>query len=1037
MVSQLLLKIVNSLAAKKIRIHGFDPSLKILESFSRTFINRPESVVMLMPQEVYVAPDKKHRIDTVFGGFLAFDYKSSESEFDEAVRDAKEKYLPCLSKVRYYIITNWDLWRIYRVERDAGINLIPLFVGDRNQAANVLEQIIADEVKELKVPPLPSSIEALFTIGSEKLLADLKEVFEQVKDADKVRPLFEAYRKVMEMLYKGMREEEIVDLFIKHTLMHMTAMACLSATLRLSGDPTDVCSGALLTGDSRSLDVALPYLNWWKINYPFFQRNMQDKVKGIAQDVFIRALLVDWELGGKEDVFRRLYEVLVEPETRRRIGEYYTPLWIVDRILSEFDLKNRLILDPFCGSGTFLVRAFYEKVNSGEEPKMAYTELVGIDVNPLAVAIARAELIIAFLNVTGKTPEEPPHIYHVDTLAMWYGGEAFTLADPEYAGVISLASTHISVKFMEALKLIKSLSPQRILLSLSRIERKLSTGIKLAVLSGQDVEGFVRDYVLSNLSDEDPIERMFKEAVEETKFTANLAKLIEKYGDDVWAIAIVSGLMPSLAQILKPHIIVTNPPWVPTTEYQTSYVENMRKEATSLLVKMEIKRSKAASIVTGSDIACMALYKALQLAGEGVGFVMNREQSFYSRSPMRAGILLTYAAVKDACGDKCDVKLIDVDYDAFGHGVYPALVMVKKMRRKARGPVKLYRLTVSSRAASRAIAKDAVLEDVKGAISEEELAMSYEGYMEPEMLWATESEEKIASKLDVIKVVPKGGYIMGLLGGEKKKGKARYAGLVLEQYHVDDSIIYLKLTGLSRAYQAPIQLMKQYGVDIYWIYYRGLINPFKCKAYRAILSKRGSNLKGFLRAFMRFNEQSMTTEDRRKIEVLINELRVSLNTFNESSIYVIYRCNRAFTAGIPEVLENAASESHIAYVICKTIEQAYYYAAVLNYLAYKVIEMKRTFIRDQFAKPLIAIIMASLSWKGVPADIRNNVSKLSRALSGKLQWQKYTNQAKALEAVAQTPEFKQIISIFNQYIEKIGKDKLEEALNLVSTFKSE
>ncbi len=39
-----------------------------------------------------------------------------------------------------------------------------------------------------------------------------------------------------------------------------------------------------------------------------------------------------------EDVFRTLYEFLVEPPVRRQLGKYYTPIWLVEMILSEFDL---------------------------------------------------------------------------------------------------------------------------------------------------------------------------------------------------------------------------------------------------------------------------------------------------------------------------------------------------------------------------------------------------------------------------------------------------------------------------------------------------------------------------------------------------------------------------------------------------------------------------------------------------------------------------------------------------------------------------
>jgi len=140
--------------------------------------------------------------------------------------------------------------------------------------------------------------------------------------------------------------------------------------------------------------------------------------------------------------------------------------------------------------------------------------------------------------------------------------------------------------------------------------------------------------------------------------------------------------MPSMVSIIKPHVIDTNPPWVLMTKHQSTYIESIRRKAIDTLKDvLKIDAKKAASIVTGSDVACMSLYKALEVAQEGVGFVMSREQSFYARSPMRSGILLTYAVIKKICGnsfEKCDVKLIDVDYDAFRHGNYPAIVIVKK-----------------------------------------------------------------------------------------------------------------------------------------------------------------------------------------------------------------------------------------------------------------------------------------------------------------------------------------------------------------------
>lgn len=406
-VSIALLNILKETVKQRLKV---SPSLEL--SLLESFLDRgsPEHLIMLMPQEVYVS-GKRYRVDSVFGGAIAFDYKSRDGEFEEAVLDAREKYLPHFPKVKYFVVTNYDSWRIYRVIREGGILLTKVYEGGKDEAFSVLRQIIAKEVRALKVPPYPSLVESLYTMNKDELVRDLGAAFDGIKEHDKVKPLFEAYKKIMELLYGGgdqTSESFYVDLFVRHTAMQMMVMASLVAALDIVGDPVDVCSGSLLTADERSLDIALPYLNWWKIVHQELPEDLRSKVRKTAENITSRARLVDWELGGGEDVFRRLYEFLVEPETRRKIGEYYTPLWIVDMIVKEFELKDRLVMDPFCGSGTFLVRAFYRKVlEEGEDPDKAYEELVGLDVNPLAVAVARAELVIAYRRATGRMPTTP------------------------------------------------------------------------------------------------------------------------------------------------------------------------------------------------------------------------------------------------------------------------------------------------------------------------------------------------------------------------------------------------------------------------------------------------------------------------------------------------------------------------------------------------------------------------------------------------------------------------------------------------------
>ncbi|MEA2032605.1 MAG: N-6 DNA methylase [Euryarchaeota archaeon] len=61
-----------------------------------------------------------------------------------------------------------------------------------------------------------------------------------------------------------------------------------------------------------------------------------------------------------KDLLKRLYQYLVPKKIRHDLGEYYTPDWLAELVISEVGYDgnmNKRFLDPACGSGTFLVLA--------------------------------------------------------------------------------------------------------------------------------------------------------------------------------------------------------------------------------------------------------------------------------------------------------------------------------------------------------------------------------------------------------------------------------------------------------------------------------------------------------------------------------------------------------------------------------------------------------------------------------------------------------------------------------------------------------
>jgi hypothetical protein len=98
-------------------------------------------------------------------------------------------------------------------------------------------------------------------------------------------------------------------------------------------------------------------------------------------------------------------------------------------------------------------------------------------------------------------------------------------------------------------------------------------------------------------------------------------------------------------------------------------------------IKKRIK-DKAGQVIIGADIASAALGKSIERASEGVAFIMNRDQLFNHSSSIPAGIVATYCILEDILNNtEAKVKLFDFDFDVFGHGIYPAVILLSKMER--------------------------------------------------------------------------------------------------------------------------------------------------------------------------------------------------------------------------------------------------------------------------------------------------------------------------------------------------------------------
>ena len=110
------------------------------------------------------------------------------------------------------------------------------------------------------------------------------------------------------------------------------------------------------------------------------------------------------------DVLKPFYQSLVPEITRKALGEFYTPDWLVDITCECAAIQDWLlpaILDPACGSGSFLLTIIKQKRSAAKSAKLSpektlhliLNSVQGLDLNPLAVQAARVNFLIAVIDL--------------------------------------------------------------------------------------------------------------------------------------------------------------------------------------------------------------------------------------------------------------------------------------------------------------------------------------------------------------------------------------------------------------------------------------------------------------------------------------------------------------------------------------------------------------------------------------------------------------------------------------------------------------
>lgn len=349
---------------------------------------------------------KQRRID-VEVGYTVIEVKKSLTS--EAVVRSAELQLGDYVTLRTHetgqryvgVLTDGAEWRAYQLQNNVLVEVTRhvLKAGrpDLEALLRWLEGVLATRQN---VPPTPAEIRDRLGADSASYILD-RASLTALYEAHGQLPTVQLKRHLWSQLLRsalGTQFTDETDLFLEHTLLVNSAE--IIAHLVLGLDVTDMQPATLLGGQRFAMAQI----------YGVVEEDFFDWILEVpGGDSFIRTLArrlarFDWA-NVEHDVLKVLYESIIGTETRKRLGEYYTPDWLADRVVVQAvtDPLNQRVVDPSCGSGTFLFHAVRRHLAAAEEASVPLAtalsgltdRVLGIDLHPVAVALARVTYLLA------------------------------------------------------------------------------------------------------------------------------------------------------------------------------------------------------------------------------------------------------------------------------------------------------------------------------------------------------------------------------------------------------------------------------------------------------------------------------------------------------------------------------------------------------------------------------------------------------------------------------------------------------------------
>ncbi len=496
---------------------------------------------------------------------------------------------------------------------------------------NMLKDAESDFVQPEEAPTLFQSGSLLY----ERCIRVLKTVDRRHFDVQ-----FQEWKKYQDVVYgdysKHADEQSQVDTFLNHTYMATVAkvLAHHLMTGRASTNQEDIITGVAFEKLLIKNFVTEDFFSW------IVQADVASEMVEAVQKAALRVQLGRITF----DMLRSIYETIEEPANKHLLGASYTPDWLAEMTVVELVGMTKAaiprILDPACGSGTFLSNAIriLSKIlqERGIEGRAALDTVlncvVGLDVHPVAVLFSKTNYLIVIKKLIGDGMRGDISIpvYMADSIDY-----PLPKPSPFDSQCFTFKSGRLSLDVPK--RVVESAYMDTIIDEIRDVAKNMSEGLdKKPALEG----------LRHNL------ERMHLEPMEVDLLLAtatNLSELIREGKDTIHAFIFKNIYKPSV--IGHFDIVTGNPPWIAYKSFKDSKRSARLKAAVTNEFKLQTKQS----LFPGMEIATLFFIKSardfLKIGGH-VGFVMtwavlNGKQHGPFRAGKYEGVNLKYVKAFD------------------------------------------------------------------------------------------------------------------------------------------------------------------------------------------------------------------------------------------------------------------------------------------------------------------------------------------------------------------------------------------------------